>query len=177
MDARAFRLDLPPELAWFELDKPELVALKNEVLSEIRAKPKCAYHPIGLDVTADWGHRLMDAGFVPAKPSLWLLEGLLMYLEPNDVGQLLDEITELSAPGSEVLTDSIGQSALDNPDMQPILDRLAEQGSPWRFGTDEPEADLFEPRGWRAKVSLYSEIGGPLGRWPYPAFPRSAPGR
>jgi methyltransferase (TIGR00027 family) len=176
MEARAYRLALPPDLAWYELDKPELLALKDEVLTEIGAAPKCAYRPVGVDLTTEWAGPLTAAGFDATRPAVWLLEGLLMYMEPADVYRLLDDLTELSSAGSELLTDTVGRSVLDSPDVQPIRDRLAEQGSPWRFGTDRPEAELFEPRGWQATVSLYSEIGTRLGRWPYPTFSRDTLG-
>jgi methyltransferase (TIGR00027 family) len=175
MDARAYRLALPPDLAWYELDRPELLALKDQVLTEVGATPRCVRCPVGVDLTTEWAGPLNAAGFDSTRPAVWLVEGLLFYLEPAAVHRLLDEITELSAPRSQLLTDTIGQSLLDSPQMQPLIDRLADQGTPWRFGTDQPESELFVPRGWRANVSLYSEIGTRLGRWPYPTFPRDTP--
>jgi methyltransferase (TIGR00027 family) len=175
MDARAYRLPLPSDLAWFELDRPELLALKDQVLGAIGATPQCARRPVGVDLTTEWAAPLTAAGFDSTRPSVWLAEGLLFYLEPAAVHRLLDEITQLSAVGSELVTDTIGQSVLDSPHMQTLRERLGEQGAPWRFGTDQPETELFVPRGWRAHVSLYSDIGTRLGRWPYPTFPRNTP--
>jgi methyltransferase (TIGR00027 family) len=175
LDARAYRLALPPDLAWYELDRPELLALKDQVLTGVGATPRCARWPVGVDLTTEWAGPLTAAGFDSTQPAVWLVEGLLFYLEPAAVHKLLDEITELSAPGSELLTDTIGRSLLDNPQMQPLIARLAEQGTPWLFGTDQPEDELFVPRGWLANVSLYSEVGSRLGRWPYPTFPRNTP--
>jgi hypothetical protein len=59
--------------------------------------------------------------------------------------------------------------------MRPFCDRLAEEGNPWQSGTDHPEEDLLEPRGWQGTVWLYSEIGTQLGRWPFLTFPRDTP--
>jgi methyltransferase (TIGR00027 family) len=175
MDARAYRLELPRELAWYELDRPELLALKDRVLTEVGIAPRCVRRPVGVDLTADWAGPLIAAGFDSTRPAVWLVEGLIFYLDPAAVHRLLDEITGLSAPGSELLTDTIGQSVLDSPRMRPWCDRLAEEGTPWRFGTDQPEDDLFVPRGWRPAVSLYSEVGTRLKRWPHPTFPRDTP--
>jgi hypothetical protein len=58
--------------------------------------------------------------------------------------------------------------------MRGFLDRLAERGMPWRYGTDRPE-DLLEPD-WHAEVSLFSTVGTALGRWPGPDAPRDTPG-
>jgi methyltransferase (TIGR00027 family) len=176
MDTRAYRLALPPELAWYELDRPDLLALKDRVLTEAGATPRCARHPVGVDLTAEWAGPLTAAGFDPTRPAVWLAEGLIFYLDPDAVHRLLDEITRLSAPGSELFIDTIGQSLLQSPQMRPMRDRLAEHGIPWRFGTDQPEDDLFAPRGWRAAASLTAEVGTRLGRWPSPAFPRDTRG-
>jgi methyltransferase (TIGR00027 family) len=175
LDTRAYRLELPDELAWYELDRPDLLALKDQRLTEAGAAPRCARYPVGVDLAGDWISPLTAAGFNPARPAVWLVEGLIFYLDPPTVHRLLDQITKLSAPGSELLIDTIGQSLLDSPQMQPFCDRLAREGTPWQFGTDRPEDDLLEPRGWRAMVWLYSEIGSRLGRWPFPTFPRDTP--
>lgn len=175
LDTRAYRLELPGELAWYELDRPELLALKDQILTEAGAAPRCGRYPVGVDLADEWTGPLMAAGFDPARPAVWLVEGLIFYLDRVTVHGLLDKITELSAPGSELLIDTIGQSLLDSPQMQSFRDRLAEVGTPWQFGTDRPEDDLLEPRGWRATLWLYSEIGTQLGRWPFPTFPRDTP--
>lgn len=133
-------------------------------------------HPVGIDLADVWTSPLIAAGFDPTRPAVWLVEGLIFYLDGVMVHGLLDKVTELAAPGSELLIDAIGQSLLDSRQMRPFCDRLAHEGTPWRFGTDRPEDDLLKPRGLRATVWLYSEIGSPLGRWPFPTVPRDTPG-
>lgn len=175
MDTRAYRLELPRSVVVFELDRPELLALKERTLTEAGATPRCIRRPVGVDLAGDWAGPLTTAGFDPTAPAVWLVEGLVFYLHPAEVHRLFDEITGLSATGSELLVDTIGRSLLDSPDMKPWLDQLADQGVPWHFGTDRPEDELFAPRGWRAAVSMYSEVGTRLGRWPHPVVPRDAP--
>lgn len=46
------------------------------------------------------------AGFDPVQPTAWSAEGLLGYLPPEAQDRLLDTITELSAPGSRLATES-----------------------------------------------------------------------
>lgn len=103
MDTCAFRLELPRDLAWYELDRPELLALKDQVLAEVGAAPRCARRPVGVDLTAEWAGPLRVAQFDSTRPTMWLVEGLIFYLDPAAVHLLLDEITRLSAPGSELL--------------------------------------------------------------------------
>jgi methyltransferase (TIGR00027 family) len=173
MDARAFRLDLAADVAWFELDRPALLAVKGRELAG--AVPRCARCTIGCDLAEDWPAALLEAGFDPALPTLWLVEGLLAYLDAADVDLLLDRLTALSALGSHLLCDPAGDSLLASPWMRPFLAALAAAGAPWRFGTDRPE-DLLVPRGWRPTVALMADVATKLGRWPFPQLPRDTPG-
>jgi O-methyltransferase involved in polyketide biosynthesis len=173
MDARAYRLDLPAELAWFELDRPALLAVKERELAEV--VPRCRRYAIGCDLAEDWPAALLGAGFDPARPAVWLVEGLLAYLDGDLVELLLDRLTALAAPGSHLLCDPIGESLLASPWMRPYLAKLADAGMAWRFGTERPE-ELLVPRGWRPTVSLMADVATGLGRWPFPQMPRDTPG-
>ena len=61
---------------------------------------------VAVDLRDDWPAALRAAGFDPARPTAWSAEGLLGYLPPEAQDRLLDTITELSAPGSRVATES-----------------------------------------------------------------------
>ena len=145
MDARAYRLDLPAELAWFELDRPALSAVKERELAEV--VPRCRRYAIGFDLAEDWPAALLGAGFDPAPPAVWLVEGLLAYLDGDLVELLLDRLTALAAPGSHLLCDPIGESLLASPWMRPYLAKLADAGMAWRFGTQRPEELLVPAAG------------------------------
>jgi len=175
MDVRAYRLELPADTAWFELDRPELLTIKNTLLHDADVVPRCARHPVGADLTGDWPTALTVAGFDPYRPTVWLVEGLAVYLNTADVEQLLDQVTALSAPGSRLLADIVGQSLLDSPWITPWLTQLAARDMTWRFGTDQPE-DLLTRRGWQPEVTQISTAGTALGCWPYPDLPRGTPG-
>ncbi|MGH3870691.1 MAG: hypothetical protein ACRDSR_04105 [Pseudonocardiaceae bacterium] len=81
----------------------------------------------------------------------------------------------MSAPGSHLLINVVGQSLLDYVPMRSWLDELAHRGMPWLYDTDQPE-DLLHPRGWSTDVTLFSTVGTRLGRWPFPDAPRGTPG-
>lgn len=57
----------------------------------------------------DWKDQLLAAGFDPAVPSVFLAEGLLMYLERHDAEQVLKTARELAAPGSVFLINTISR--------------------------------------------------------------------
>ncbi|MET9095149.1 class I SAM-dependent methyltransferase [Streptomyces cyaneofuscatus] len=100
LDARAFRLDWPPGCVIFEIDRGEVLAFKHQVLDGLSAVPKAARVPVPMDLRADWAGALPSAGFDPAAPSVWLVEGLLFYLPPAAETYLIDTVDRLSAGGS-----------------------------------------------------------------------------
>jgi O-methyltransferase involved in polyketide biosynthesis len=68
----------------------------------------------------------------------WLIEGLLQYLDEDAVWMLFDHVHTVSAAGSVLLYDVVGRTLLESQPMKPLLQSMAEQGSPWLFGTGDP---------------------------------------
>lgn len=169
MDTRGYRLDLPEDTVLFELDRPNLLRLKDELLGA--AKPIGTRLAIGVDLATDFTVALTDAGFRPDRPTCWLVEGLTQYLSETDVHRLIDRLSSHSATGSHLLIDFVGTSLLESPALRPMLEGLADRGMTWRYGTEEPET-LLEHRGWRATVTRIGTVGAALNRWPFPDAPR-----
>jgi methyltransferase (TIGR00027 family) len=174
LDTRAFRLPLPSELALFELDRAEVLELKAKRLAGLNAVPRCRPIPIPADLAGDWSAALHDGGFDRQRPAIWLVEGLLYYLTETEVHHLLATLSELAAPGSWLLADVVGQSFLTSPYMAGFLATMAENGSPWRFGTDDPEG-LMTRYGWHPHVTQFGENGANFGRWTLPVTDRADP--
>ncbi|MEU6043314.1 class I SAM-dependent methyltransferase [Streptomyces fimicarius] len=100
LDSRAFRLDWPPGCVVFEVDREEVLAFKHQVLGGLSAVSKAARVPVPMDLRDDWAGALPGAGFDPAAPSIWLVEGLLFYLPPAAETYLIDTVDGLSVAGS-----------------------------------------------------------------------------
>ncbi|MFH9240791.1 class I SAM-dependent methyltransferase [Streptomyces anulatus] len=100
LDSRAYRLAWPPGCVVFEIDREEVLAFKHHVLGGLSATPTAARVPVPMDLRADWAGALPGAGFDPAAPSVWLVEGLLFYLPPAAETYLVDTVDRLSAGGS-----------------------------------------------------------------------------
>eukprot|EP00775_Hariotina_reticulata_P002750 gene2750-3045_t len=79
MDTRPWRLDLPPGIFWFEVDRRDVLKAKQAELHRASAD---------LQVTG-WIHELVAAGLDLKQPVLWIAEGLLYYLEPESVRSML----------------------------------------------------------------------------------------
>ncbi|WP_396927808.1 SAM-dependent methyltransferase [Mycolicibacterium sp.] len=170
MDARAYRLTWPAGTTVFELDQPSVITAKNALLAD--DTPQCARVAIGVDLADDWPAALTAAGFDAATPTAWLIEGLLQYLDETAVHRLFGRIDALAAPGSVVCYDVVGKSLLTAPFIAGLLKSMADNGSPWLFGTDHPE-DLVP--GWSAVVTDIAEPGNRWGRWYAPVTPADVP--
>jgi methyltransferase (TIGR00027 family) len=79
MDARAFRLSWAPGTRLYELDRPEALITKEEILAQTGVSPACQRRLIGADLVGhpSWSEALLRAGYEPQEPSAWLMEGLL----------------------------------------------------------------------------------------------------
>jgi methyltransferase (TIGR00027 family) len=143
LDTRPYRLDLPSELDWYDLDIPEVLADKASAL--VSARPRCRYHPVGADLTGGWSAALKGAGFAASNATLWVAEGLFFYLSQASI---LDILQRTVGPGGRFLADIIGTPGLAGPAMRPYLDWCVRNGTPPPFGHDDPAA-LFAAGGWR----------------------------
>lgn len=89
---------------------------------------------------------MATAGFDPQSPTVWLIEGLLQYLDESSVRPLFERVNALSVPKSVLLYDVVGKTLLESPMLATLLEAMAEQGSPWLFGTDDPGGACAAPR-------------------------------
>lgn len=172
LDSRAFRLRWRAGTVVYELDQPMVVAAKAELLAGQR--PRCDRVTIGVDLADDWTADLRSAGLDPRTPTVWLIEGLLQYLDEASVRTLFARIDALSAAGSVLAYDVVGKTLLEAPFMAPLRASMAEQGSPWLFGTDSP-GELAENLGWSSVVTDVADPGNRWGRWHGPAVPADVP--
>ncbi|WP_067831204.1 SAM-dependent methyltransferase [Actinomadura kijaniata] len=164
LDARAFRLDLPAGTRLFELDLPELVAFKEEVLAGLGARARCERTAVPVDLRGDWARALTAAGFDPGEPTAWLVEGLMTFLPQPANDRLLGELSELSAPGSGLALEHVNSAYRRLPQMRHAQERLARHGASWRSAVDDPAAWLAG-HGWTAtEVTHQAEVAARLGR-------------
>src|SRR6185437_2467723 len=100
-DGRAFRY-AKPGVRWFEVDHP---ATQRDKLRRLERLGIDASHVrfVEADFTRDpVAGRLRAAGLDPDAPSLFLLEGVAVYLEPAVLEDLLGQFRQVAAPGSSL---------------------------------------------------------------------------
>ena len=149
LDTRAFRLPWPSDTKLFELEQPHVLTYKGMQLSRASASAACDWHPVGVDLNESWEHALVQSGFDPSRPCVWLLEGFLYFLPESAVRKLLGTITALSAPKSWVGLEVIDKDTPLSPATRHWKQEMADAGVPWLFSTDRPEA-LLDPAAWDA---------------------------
>lgn len=170
MDTRAYRMDLSSSICIFEIDRPEVIAYKKKKLNEINTT--CQLISISTDLNHNWIDLLISSGFQKNKKTFWLVEGLVMYLEEDQVNKLFDQMNMLSKPNDTLVLDILSQTLLQAPHMKNQLQFLADMGAPWKFGTDYPE-NFFAKWGWNCTLSQPAEFAPH--RWPFPLVPRHIP--
>ena len=96
LDARPYRMDLPASLQWIEVDLPEILSYKEEILGG--EKLRCKLERVRMDL-ADTRARqeLLDALGRRATKVLVLSEGLITYLTEEQVGTLGEDLARPSA--------------------------------------------------------------------------------
>ena len=133
LDSRAYRLPWPAGTTVYELDQPKVLEYKAATLNQHGATPKAPRREVPIDLRFDWPKALREAGFDPSMPTVWLAEGLLMYLPADAQDRLFEQVTELSAAGSRISAETVGIHAADRRErMRERFGRLAAQ-----FGIDD----------------------------------------
>jgi len=148
-DGRSLRY-AKPGVRWFEVDHPATQRDKRERLERLGiATPQVRF--VEADFTQDQvADRLLAAGLDPNAPSLFLLEGIAVYLEPAVLESVLGQFREVAAAGSRLAISVSVSGKRDTPSRARFRATVAAMGEPARSVFDAAEAeDLLASTGWR----------------------------
>jgi methyltransferase (TIGR00027 family) len=164
LDARPYRMKLPSWLQWIEVDLPEILSYKEEILAN--EKPVCTLERIRLDLSDGTARReLFSKLNAHAKKILVLSEGLLIYLSAEEVAALARDlragehfqrwIMDLTSPGLlKMMQKTTGK-------------HLSEVGAPFKFAPAEGP-DFFKAHGWEpAEVKGLLKVATKFKRPPF----------
>ncbi len=147
LDTRPYRMHLPTTLRWVEVDLPEILSYKEEILAN--DKPRCQMERIRLDLSDVRGRRTLFAEMDHRVTKVVVLaEGLLLYFTAEEVGSLAGDlakgvhfqswIVDLASPGQlKLMQRTTGK-------------QLSEAGAAFKFGPPEGPS-FFAPYGWEPK--------------------------
>ncbi len=147
LDARPYRMELPQRLQWIEIDLPEVLSYKAEILAG--EKPRCELERIPLDVlNGDSRRRIFESLSHQGEKITVMSEGLLIYFAPEQVSSLADDLSALPTFQRWIIDlASPGQLRL----MQRTMGKeLSSSGAAFEFGPAEG-ANFFAPHGWVTK--------------------------
>jgi len=161
LDARPWRLALPPTLRWVDVDLPGILKYKTDAMQGERTT--CRYEAIQADLTDALVRRALfqRLGWESAR-ALVVTEGLLLYLSAEEVGALAGALHE-AASFQWWLIDLTSPRLLKM--MQRWWGKTAQaRNAPFRFGPAEGTA-FFKPFGWsESTYRSSSEEARRLGR-------------
>ena len=144
LDARPWRLSLPPSLHWIDIDLPEILQYKTDALSD--EKPVCRYEAIPTDLTDSRKRQALFSQLgAQAQRALIVTEGLLIYLTAEQVGALARDLHE--PPSFRWWLIDIA-----NPRLLEIMRKqwgraLQEANAPFQFAPADSTL-FFRPFGW-----------------------------
>jgi methyltransferase (TIGR00027 family) len=91
LDARPWRMDLPSTLRWVDVDLPGILDYKLGVIG--KEPTKCRYEAIRVDLTDPARrHAVLQQLGTSSSQALVISEGLLIYLTPEDVRGLANDL-------------------------------------------------------------------------------------
>ena len=165
LDTRAYRLAWPAGTVVYEIDQPQVIEFKTSTLANLGATPSAELRTIAIDLRDDWPAALRAGGFDVDQPTAWSAEGLLPYLPSEAQDRLFDNITALSAPGSQLATEHVANpNAFSHERVQSISERWRRVG----FNLDAAElfyvgersivADYLTGHGWQVNAHPAKEL-------------------
>lgn len=146
LDTRPYRLDLPSNFTWVEADLPQLLAEKATLLAD--QVPRCQLTRSAVDLADPCARdAFLTEALSGATKALVLTEGLLMYLDEEDVAGLSEAIRQ----------PEVGWWMLDfaGPGLKEMLNKKMAGmlvNAPFKFAPDIGLA-FFEGLGWHVAES------------------------
>lgn len=141
-DTRPYRLGLPPELRWIEVDLPCVVERKNELMKHER--PSCHLERLAVDLADERQRRTLWPRLEKSRV-LVVAEGLLAYLEESTVAELAEELRR-QLPSSRWLLENVSPAVLQRLNRR-WGKRLRAGNAAMKFAPVEG-LDFFRRHGW-----------------------------
>ncbi len=147
-DTRAYRIEGLKTVRIFEVDQPATQNIKVEKIQEIFGSlpGHVTYVPVEIGVDT-LGRRLLESGYDRSLKTLFIMEGLSMYLPPETVDETLSFIVNNSGRSSTIVFDYIPESVVDGTcELQAGKNwrkGVMDVGEPFLFGIREGEIEAF----------------------------------
>lgn len=150
-DSRAYRIEgLKGKVRVIEVDHPDTQRVKTHTLRKIFGflPDHVVYVPIDFD-KEKLDKRLFESGYDRNLKTLFVWEGVTMYISAGAVDETLSFVANNSGEGSSIIFNYTFQSVIDGTydmggwEQEIDLGDLAKWGEPWTFGIEEGAIDEF----------------------------------
>jgi methyltransferase (TIGR00027 family) len=147
-DTRAYRIEGLKNIRIFEVDKQATQKIKMEKIEEIFGSLPSHVTYVPVDIGIDkLGLRLLESGYDRSRKTLFIMEGLFMYLQQGTVDETLSFIAQNSGRSSAIVFDYIPQSVVDGTcDLEAGKNwrkGVIDVGEPFQFGIKDGEIETF----------------------------------
>lgn len=144
LDTRPYRMALPPQLQWVEVDLPAITEYKEQILAA--EKPVCVLTRIRLDLSDVHARRELFADLGRrSKRVLIVTEGLIAYFTRDEVLAFGKDLA--AQPSFANWTLDLASPGLLKMLMKNLGEGLNKAGSPLKFAPDEGPG-FFKQCGW-----------------------------
>lgn len=148
-DTRAYRIEgLKEKVKVFEVDHPNTQNFKKEKITEIFGSlpDHVTYVPIDFE-TQKLDQMLFKNGYQKSLKTLFIMEGLIMYIPTEAVDETLNFVVNNSGRGSQIIFDYYPESVIDGTtDLvvgQNIRNFVIQRGEPLQFGIEANKINQF----------------------------------
>lgn len=147
LDARPYRLPLPPALRWIEVDLPEMIDYKEKMLAG--EKPRCRLERVALDLANVSARQELFARVnADARGIFAITEGLLVYLEEQQVVALARDLHQ--ADHCQYWIADVASPKVLQVTQKHWGKELSAAGAPFKFAPPDPEG-FFRSHNWEIK--------------------------
>src|SRR5574340_694126 len=159
-DSRAYRFDLAGRVKTFEVDHPVTQAEKVSRLKKIFGGLPGHVSFIPIDFTTQkLADQILSSNYDPSLKTLFIWQGVTMYLTSEAVDATLDFVVNYAASGSGVVFDYIYQAALDGTQKQVEVSNMRRYhfmtGESLTYGIPEGSIqELMQSRGFLDVVDV-----------------------
>jgi len=150
LDTRPYRMNLPADLNWIEVDFEAVVKYKTEMLSEDR--PVCKLKRVSADLSNVVERKaLLSKLGSETKSALVITEGVIGYLTNEQAAQLSEDIYAI--PTFNFWIQDFSQGKMRNHKRSKDLSKMVKH-TPIRFNVKDP-ISFFGGHGWKTKETIF----------------------
>ncbi|MDO8636138.1 MAG: SAM-dependent methyltransferase [Dehalococcoidia bacterium] len=163
-DTRAFRFkETLKNTQVFEVDYPGTQVLKKERVAKLKDGIQKTITYVPIDFNTQSLDVLLESDYSITLRTLFIWEGVCMYISPDAVDKVLEFVRRCSGPGSSIVFDYIFQSMVEGKcdyyGARESSRYVAKRGEPYTFGIEEGTVQEFlTARGFSLKSEFTPEM-------------------